>query len=429
MKQDLETQLALGRELTQKNQPSESSESDDDDDGAPVLKSENPWLGAKSTGDPLDEVFSGYRKFWEEHNANEKKMKKLKSGSKKSTPLVIEEHEDDKESDVSEQESSQGDEKEDSDDENASKFINDLFDEAEDKVSTKMETKLLALKPKLMLSDGKSDKKKRIKKKRGSNVHDANYLGFEKKAKLGDVDESLMRGDDVEDETTHIPSKLLLKEVKRKKEEKKNFMRGNGEINPDSFLSVKSKHLITAVPKSQDLDDADDEFEVNQLSKANKLSLAEAFENDDIVNDFEQAVEDEAKKNLDDDDAILPGWGNWGGHGVKTKNYKFEKKVPQYKKKDRIIISTTPNEKLQKHLISSVPFPFKSVQDFEASMRLPIGRDFIPETAHQKLTLSSVVTKAGAIIEPMTEDILVQNGPVQTNKFMKRNKKVKKIRK
>lgn len=427
--------MALGRELTQKNRQSESSESDDDDEGAPVLKNENPWLGSNSTGDPLDEVFSGYKKFWEEHNANEKKMKKLKKDSKKSTPVVIEEqHKDDDEPEVSEPESSQDEEEEeDSDDENPSKFINDLFDEAEDKINTKMETKLIALKPKLLLSEGKSAKKKQVKKKRGSNVHDANYLGFEKKAKLGDVDESLiqgkMRDDNVEDETTHIPSKVLLKEVKQKKEAKKNFMRGNGEINPDSFLSVKSKHLITAVPKSQDLDDADDEFEVNQLSKANKLSLAEAFENDDIVNDFEQEVEDEAKKNLNDDDTILPGWGNWGGHGVNAKKHKFERKAPQYKKKDRIIISTTPNEKLQKHLISSVPFPFKSVQEFEASMRLPIGRDFIPETAHQKLTLSSVVTKAGTIIEPMTEDILVKNGPAKTNKFMKSNKKGKKFRK
>lgn len=424
MKQDLEAQLALGRELTQKAQQSDSSESDDDEVDVAVGKSENPWLGTTTAGDPLDDIFSGYKKFWEEHNANEKKMKKLKKVEVKQ-PVLNEESA----SEVSEPEQSEDDEDTESDDENESKFINDLFDEAEEKLSSKMEAKLSELRPKLLESDAKTSRKKDGNKRRGGNVHDANYLGFEKKAKLGDVDEALNEGDDDAVATSRAPSRMLLEEVKQLKEEKKRFMRGSGDINPESFLSVKSKHLITAVPKSQDLDDADDEFDVDQLSKANKLSLAEAFANDDIVNDFEQEAEDEAKKSLDVDDTVLPGWGNWGGHGVKARKHKFEKKAPQVKKKDRIILSAAPNEKLKKHLISSVPFPFKSVQDFEASMRLPIGRDFIPASAHQKLTLPSVVTKAGTVIEPMTEDVLVKNGPSQGNKFVKRGKKGKKVRK
>jgi len=124
----------------------------------------------------------------------------------------------------------------------------------------------------------------------------------------------------------------------------------------------------------------------------------------------------------------LPGWGSWGGDGVQARHNKFMKKAPEVKKKDKIIISNAVNEKLRKHLVSSVPFPFKSVQDFEASMRLPIGRDFIPESAHRKLTLPSVVTKAGTIIEPMTEEILVQETSTKS-KFTKRAKKGRKVKK
>lgn len=428
MKQDLEAQLALGRELTQKNQQSESSESEDEETIA-VVNEENPWLGSNQSGDPLDEVFSGYKKFWEEHNAAQKQLKRAKSDLKK-TKSVEEKIAEATPSDESEDEEAEAEDQtdvSDSENENPSKFIHDLFDEAEEKMSRRTEAKLTALKPMLLEGEQKKNKKL-LKKKRGADVRDANYLGFKKTAKLDDIDAALNEGSDEEVDTTHISSNFLLKEIKRKKEEKKTFMRGNSDINPDSFLNVKSKHLITALPKLQDFGDVEDEYDVNQLSKANKLSLAEAFENDDIVNDFEQEVENETKKTFGSEETMLPGWGSWGGQGLKARQPKFFKKVADGKRKDRIIISTTVNEKLQKHLISSVPFPFKSVQDFEASMRLPIGRDFIPETAHRKLTLPSIVTKAGAIIEPMSEDILVQGGPAKS-KFMKRGKKIRKVRK
>lgn len=431
VRQDLEVQLALGRELMQKNRQADSSDSESDEDTVTVTMkgAANPWLGQKEAGNPLDEVFSGYKKFWEQHNADEKELKKAKKSLKEPEPKPIKE-----DSEASDDESAGEPEEVDensseSDDENPSKFINDLFDEAEEKIASKMELKLSELKPRLLEAEGKS-KKKDGKKKRGANVHDASYLGFEKKARLGDVDEALMEGDDDDETSFTAPSKKLLMEVKQIKKGKENFMKGNGDINPESFLNVKSKHLITAIPKMQEFDDIDDEIDVNHLVKANKMSLAEAFEDDDIMNDFEQEVEEEFKRNLGPEETTLPGWGTWGGCGVKAKKQKPQKKIPDIKKKDRIIIGTTVNEKLQKHLVSTVPFPFKSVQDFEASMRLPIGKDFIPETAHRKLTLPSVVTKAGTVIEPMSEEILVQKKMGGSkNKFMKKGKKVKKGRK
>lgn len=405
----------------QKNRQSESSDSEDEE--LPVLtNSENTWLGSIKESDPLDEVFSGYKKFWEEHNVNiQKQLKKVKKDSKVPVPLNEPLQLEDSIIDEVEAESSRYD------DENPSKYINDLFDEAEEKINSKMENLLTHLKPNF-LNEKNVIKRKNPKKKVSANARDANFLGFEKKVKLGDVDNPLIEGKDGEIETTHIPSKFLLREIKKKKEKKINFMKGN-DINPESFLSVKSKHLIIAVPKLQEKEEADNENEVNRLWRNNKLSLAEAFENDDIVNDFELEVEHEEQKNSLSETTLLPGWGNWGGKGIKEKNTKFFKKDPKMKKKDRIIINCAPNEKLQKHLISSVPFPFKSLQDFEASMRLPIGRDFIPETAHRKLTMPAIVTKAGTIIEPMSENVLVDKSSIK-NVFSKRNvKKGRKVKK
>ena len=59
--------------------------------------------------------------------------------------------------------------------------------------------------------------------------------------------------------------------------------------------------------------------------------------------------------------------------------------------------------------VSELPYPFKSVKDFEASVRAPVGRLFVPETAHKKMTAPPIVTKMGTVIQPMTEDELLRS--------------------
>lgn len=408
----------MGRELTQKNQNNESSDSEDEEMVSTVTLTDNPWLDSASKGDDLDEIFSGYRKFWEEKNEIEKKKQKL---VKVTEPVkeVINESSSDESENISENENDKSAwVEEDLSDNDDSNYIENLFDKAEEKAISKVDTKLMSLKPKLLESFEKKPTNK--KKKNGKNPqHDPKYLEFAKEAKLADIDVALNEGSDSEVEEEIRPSKRLLKEINEIKEEKKSFMRGTaGEIDPHSFLNVKSKHLLTAIPKSQEFDDVDED-ELEDMSKSNKLSLAEAFENDDIINDFVEETEVTSKK--EDVNQGLPGWGSWGGHNVKNRQ-KVEK-PPAFKRKDRIIINNAPNEKLRKHLISSVPFPFTTVKDFEASMRLPVGKDFIPESAFRKLTAPSVVTKSGTIIEPMTEDVLVQN-----NRKTKRNGKIFKKR-
>lgn len=60
--------------------------------------------------------------------------------------------------------------------------------------------------------------------------------------------------------------------------------------------------------------------------------------------------------------------------------------------------------------MSDLPYPFTQVKDFEATVRAPIGRTWIPETAHQQLVAPPVVTKLGAVIEPMDEGELIDRG-------------------
>lgn len=411
----MEEQLTIGRELTQKQNQSESSESEDDDTVLVKTMEDNPWIKEKNT----DEAFSGYKKFWEEHN-------------KKSVPNKVEENDEESSSESSvdkEEQENSADEKHSesqSDDENSLDDLDDLFDEAIDDLTEKVDSKMSKIKPKLLEEMNEDDKKMKMKKRK-TNPKDADYLGFQKKARLADVDVGL--NEDEEDDRemengSRNRSKKLLEEAHKLKKEKESFLQG--EINPENFLNVKSKHLITAIPKNQNFDEIDDEDEVEKISKANKMSLAEAFENDDIVNDFENELEEnETSKTAVS--SKLPGWGSWSGYGVKEKEQKPKKEKTIKNRKSRVIVSKVVNEKLQKHLISQVPFPFKSIQDFEASMRMPIGRDFIPASAYEKLTIPKIVTKSGKVIEPMSEESLVQGAEGgNLKKFAKKNGKFSK---
>lgn len=84
--------------------------------------------------------------------------------------------------------------------------------------------------------------------------------------------------------------------------------------------------------------------------------------------------------------------------------------------KGSVIIFEDVN-KAKEHQVSELPYPFTSVEDFEASIRAPIGRTFVPESAHKKLTDPAVKTRLGQIIEPMDKECL-----------LKRNKRTGKLK-
>jgi U3 small nucleolar RNA-associated protein 14 len=75
--------------------------------------------------------------------------------------------------------------------------------------------------------------------------------------------------------------------------------------------------------------------------------------------------------------------------------------------------------------VSDLPFPFTSVKEFEASIRAPIGRMWVPETAHRQLTAPRIVTHAGQKIEPMSEDMLLQREKLLLLDDKKKRRKIK----
>ncbi|XP_050166767.1 U3 small nucleolar RNA-associated protein 14 homolog A isoform X2 [Myiozetetes cayanensis] len=148
--------------------------------------------------------------------------------------------------------------------------------------------------------------------------------------------------------------------------------------------------------------------------------ITEAFAGDDVVADFcrEKRKAEEAAKpqpvNL-----VLPGWGEWGGTGLRPSARKVKrfllKPPPGPPRKDQhkphVIISEKRNIHAAAHQVSELPFPFERHQQFEQSIRTPVGTTWNTQRAFQKLTAPRVVTRAGHIIQPISAEDVPATAP------------------
>ncbi|KAJ0167685.1 Uncharacterized protein CTA2_1076 [Colletotrichum tanaceti] len=142
-------------------------------------------------------------------------------------------------------------------------------------------------------------------------------------------------------------------------------------------------------------------------------AMDKAFAGDDVVVDF---AREKADVEAEDDDKIvdntLPGWGGWVGDGVSSREKKrqqgrFVTKVEGVKKADRkdakldkVIISEKRVKKNDKYLATQLPHPFESKAQYERSLRLPLGPEWVTKESHQEATKPRVLKKQG-IIAPM----------------------------
>ncbi|NWX53565.1 UT14A protein, partial [Promerops cafer] len=148
--------------------------------------------------------------------------------------------------------------------------------------------------------------------------------------------------------------------------------------------------------------------------------ITEAFAGDDVVADFrrEKRKAEEAAKpqpvNL-----VLPGWGEWGGTGLKPSARKVKrfliKPAPAPPRKDQhlphVIMSEKCNIHAAAHQVSELPFPFEQHQQFEQSMRTPLGPTWNTQRAFQKLTAPRVITRTGHIIQPISAEDVPDTAP------------------
>lgn len=195
-------------------------------------------------------------------------------------------------------------------------------------------------------------------------------------------------------------------------------------------IKIENEETLKIVdPKKQIKDvsaQSDDEYEsdgndedATRMFKQTDL-IKEAFAGDDVlVEEFEkekrEIEEDEGDKVVN---LSVPGWGSWAGvddedsgWGV-PKNNKKRKIVKTIqgvvskdkrldKDKAKVIINERVIKKNTKYQADKIPYPYKNWEEYERSLRIPMGKEWTTTQAHQKLTIPKVITKFGSVIDPL----------------------------
>ncbi|KAL4918298.1 Utp14 protein-domain-containing protein [Aspergillus aurantiobrunneus] len=218
----------------------------------------------------------------------------------------------------------------------------------------------------------------------------------------------------------------LVQTTRNNRRAKDNDTQQTIDITPDSTEPSKpSTKKPTAAPKTKaaprqsdahDEDTSDDENNVPVLLKNHDL-VKRAFAGDEVVQEFEQekldTIEDEGDKVIDE---TLPGWGSWTGDGISRKEKKRQKRVltkvegvkPENRKDaklSRVIINEKQIKKNKKYLANQLPHPFESKQQYERSLRVPIGPEWSTKETFQSSTKPRVMVKQG-VIKPMEKPMV-----------------------
>ncbi|VFV23877.1 u3 small nucleolar rna-associated [Lynx pardinus] len=250
---------------------------------------------------------------------------------------------------------------------------------------------------------------------RAQTVEDLEELGKERCFQNKEVPRSVLEGQQLERNPNNHPG---APKEKKKKEQM---------IDLQNLLTTKSPSVKSlAVPMT--IEELEDEEERDQ-----KRMIKEAFAGDDVIRDFlkekREAVEASKPKDVD---LTLPGWGEWGGVGLKPsakKRRRFLIKTPEGPpRKDKnlpnVIINEKRNVHAAAHQVRVLPYPFTHHQQFERTIQTPIGSTWNTQRAFQKLTMPKVVTKPGHIIKPIkAEDVGYRSSSRSDLSVVQRNPK------
>ncbi|TKC49805.1 hypothetical protein EI555_017189, partial [Monodon monoceros] len=211
------------------------------------------------------------------------------------------------------------------------------------------------------------------------------------------------------------------------------------ERNPSNHLGVPKEKkrkeqmtdlqnlLTTKSPSMKSLAVPTTVEELEDEERDQRQTIKEAFAGDDVIRDFlkekREAVEASKPKDVD---LTLPGWGEWGGVGLKPSAKKRHRFLIKGKDKNlpNVILKEKQNIHAVAHQVRMLPYPFTHHQQFERTIQAPIGSTWDPQRSFQKLTMPKVVTKPGHIIKPIkAEDVGYRSSSRSDLSVVQRNPK------
>lgn len=217
------------------------------------------------------------------------------------------------------------------------------------------------------------------------------------------------------------------KSQEKVRKQKEKLRSGKKAAAHDGIIDM-NQTLKVVDPFGSDVESEEDDEAITKLLEAkpkkggNRVQFKQtdlvkrAFAADDVVAEFEEEKREIIAEDGDKEvDVTLPGWGSWGGTDIvpKKKYIKKVKGVVNEKNRqdfnlDKVIINEKPNKKASIYNATNVPFPFETREQYERSLRMPIGQEWSTRAAHQKLIKPRVIVKPGLVIDPIKAPF--QNG-------------------
>ena len=181
--------------------------------------------------------------------------------------------------------------------------------------------------------------------------------------------------------------------------------------------STDGKATESAVlPDNVSNSDSDEESTQQPPHLSNQDLIRRAFAGDSVIAEFDSekaaAVSSELPQEVD---MSLPGWGTWAGAGLtrreqrhaKAQRKQMKKRLPgddgvererrQDAKLKGVIISEKRVKKNDKYLATQLPHPFETRQQYERSLRLPVGPEWTTKETFQGMTKPRILLKQGVI--------------------------------
>jgi U3 small nucleolar RNA-associated protein 14 len=147
---------------------------------------------------------------------------------------------------------------------------------------------------------------------------------------------------------------------------------------------------------------------------AQRALLRRAFAADDVAAEFaaEKAAEVEEQLPKEEVPGLMPGWGLWADQQREPK-WMAEARAKAARRKEaaaaarkdarlaHVVVSEKWDKKASKYAAPALPFPYRSADAYESSIRQPLGREVNPDAAFRNLTRPAVIKAAGVVIDPL----------------------------
>ncbi|KAK1810739.1 hypothetical protein LTR12_014893 [Friedmanniomyces endolithicus] len=182
------------------------------------------------------------------------------------------------------------------------------------------------------------------------------------------------------------------------------------------------------VSQTENRDDSDaEEPETDPILSAQQQKsdyYRRAFAGSDVQVAFTAEKDaDAAEEDEQEVSTHMPGWGSWAGEGLSKSIRKANKKAahnPLYKTKlpggvrmeDRkdanlrnVIVSEKSERKGKKYLAPVLPHEFERKEQYEGSLRVPVGPEWTTKEVFQRNTRPRVVVKQG-VVKPMERPLM-----------------------